>query len=287
MSAGPLPLARRTTLTLGVAGIAGIAVLSSCGEHIAGPAPLAAASSDPDTALVDSMLVALADAEQLAFAGGFTDLVLLHQAHIEALEGSPTAPEPRPRVGRRRTTRPAGAARPAGRGIDGCRERRPGTAVRLHVGGAQPAAGGRCAMTTLDALQTTLAAEHAAVYVYGVLGGRTSVVEMPVVAQAVSAAYAAHRARRDHLTGEIFDLGAEPVAAEAAYDDAARPDAQRRRSTRPRCELEQACATTYAWLVANTTETMRRWAITALNETAVREIVFEGEPEMFPGADPS
>ena len=34
-------------------------------------------------------------------------------------------------------------------------------------------------MTPLDALQTTLAAEHAAVYVYGVLGARTSPAAEP------------------------------------------------------------------------------------------------------------
>ena len=29
----------------------------------------------------------------------------------------------------------------------------------------------------------------------------------------------------------------------------------------------------------------RRWAIEALNETAVRELVLRGTPETFPGAD--
>ena len=49
-------------------------------------------------------------------------------------------------------------------------------------------------------------------------------------------------------------------------------------------ETERACATTYAWLVANAVDETRRWAIRALNETAVRELAFRGTPEMFPGA---
>ncbi len=56
-------------------------------------------------------------------------------------------------------------------------------------------------MSETDALQTTLAAEHAAVYVYGVLGGRTSKSAEPATYAAISSAYDAHRARRDQLTG--------------------------------------------------------------------------------------
>lgn len=136
----------------------------------------------------------------------------------------------------------------------------------------------------LDALQTTLAAEHAAVYVLGTLGGRTSRSATPGLYDAVSSAYAAHRARRDALTREIRDLGAEPVAAEAAYELPRlleTPD----QVTRTALEVERGCATTYAWLVASTTGSTRRRAIAALNETAVRELVFRGTPEMFPGTD--
>lgn len=139
-------------------------------------------------------------------------------------------------------------------------------------------------MTTTDALQTTLAAEHAAVYVYGVLGGRTSQAEWPALYTAVSSAYAAHRARRDHLVGEISATGADPVAAETAYDVPAGA-VDRAGINAVALETERACATTYAWMVASTTDAERRWAITALNETAVRELVFRGTPEMLPGAD--
>jgi hypothetical protein len=139
-------------------------------------------------------------------------------------------------------------------------------------------------MSDTDALQTTLAAEHAAVYAYGVLGGRTSRSATPQLFDAVSAAYAAHRARRDHLVRELTDDGAEPVAAEPAYEVPGRLETPQQ-VERAALDLERSCAATYAYLVANTVDARRRWAITALNETAVRELVFRGTPETFPGAD--
>ena len=48
-------------------------------------------------------------------------------------------------------------------------------------------------MTAVDALQTTLAGEHAAVYLYGALGGRTSQAAAPALYAALRDAYAAHR----------------------------------------------------------------------------------------------
>ncbi|NUQ97536.1 MAG: DUF4439 domain-containing protein, partial [Streptomyces sp.] len=65
----------------------------------------------------------------------------------------------------------------------------------------------------LKALQAALAAEHAAVYGYGVVGGQIR----PERRTEARTAYDAHRARRDALTREVRDLGATPVAAAAAY----------------------------------------------------------------------
>jgi hypothetical protein len=132
-------------------------------------------------------------------------------------------------------------------------------------------------MTTLEALQTTLAAEHAAVFVYGALGGRTSRSASPELFTAVSSAYAAHRARRDQLTADIVDGGDQPVAAEAAYELPSL--ATSGQVTRAALDVERSCATTYAYLVANTADEQRRWAIEALNETAVRELTLRGTPE--------
>lgn len=139
-------------------------------------------------------------------------------------------------------------------------------------------------MSQVEPLQTTLAAEHAAVFVLGVLGGRTSRSATPDLFDAVSAAYAAHRARRDQLAREITDLGGTPVAAEAAYETP-RPLDTPDQVTAAALEVERGCAATYSWLVANTAGADRRRAIAALNEAAVRELVFRGTPEMFPGAN--
>ena len=135
--------------------------------------------------------------------------------------------------------------------------------------------------TAVDALQTTLAAEHAAVHVLGVLGGRSG--DASPLRSALQEAYAAHRARRDQLAAYVRDEGAEPAPAEASYgvpegiDDVAGLLAAAR-------DVEDACAETYAWLVAHVTGTERRWAVTALTNTAVRVLTFRGSPEIFPGA---
>jgi hypothetical protein len=133
-----------------------------------------------------------------------------------------------------------------------------------------------------DPLQTALAAEHAAVYVFGVLGGRTSRHATPALYDAVAAAYAVHRDRRDQLTRSITEAGADPLAAEPAYDlprTPERADPIKRAALR----TERACATTYAWLTENSAGPDRRWAIDALRDSAVRELAFGGTPEAFPG----
>ena len=73
-------------------------------------------------------------------------------------------------------------------------------------------------MTYLDALQDTLAAEQAAVFVIGYLGAQTSQSAEPELAALLRDAYGAHRARRDDLVARVRDVDGEPVAAAASYD---------------------------------------------------------------------
>ncbi|NHC22747.1 ferritin-like domain-containing protein [Nocardioides sp. IC4_145] len=137
-------------------------------------------------------------------------------------------------------------------------------------------------MTTLDALQATLAAEHAALHVVGALGAQTSESGSPGLYAALQDAYVQHRAQRDRLERELRDRGAEPVAAEPAYELpdrlAAVPAVERRAR-----ELETDCAAAYASLVGHTADDLRRWAVEVLVRTAVRGLAFRGTPEMFPG----
>lgn len=139
-------------------------------------------------------------------------------------------------------------------------------------------------MTYEDALQTVLAGEHAAVYVYGALGAQTSQSAAPDLYATLTEGYEAHRARRDQLTAMVRDLGAEPVAAEPAYElpaDLGTTDAV----TRAALGIERACAGTYGFLVASSPSAERRFAVDLLIQTAVRELAFRGTPETFPGSD--
>ncbi|WP_121252948.1 ferritin-like domain-containing protein [Nocardioides ferulae] len=139
-------------------------------------------------------------------------------------------------------------------------------------------------MTARAALQTALAAEHAAVYVYGVLGARTSRSAQPELHADLTAAYVAHRGERDRLVRAIRDLGAAPAAAEPAYqvpEPLDGPAVVRGVAA----QLESDCSSTWGWVVAGTEDALRAEAVSALIRAAVRELVFRGTPEMFPGAD--
>jgi hypothetical protein len=130
----------------------------------------------------------------------------------------------------------------------------------------------------LTALQAALRAEHAAVYGYGVVGGR---IQQARRAEA-QAAYDAHRARRDELARTVRDLGGTPDAAAAAYalpfhvtDSAA--------AVRLAAELEERVAGVYADLVRASTGERRGLAAGALREAAVRAVRWSGDSVAFPG----
>lgn len=137
-------------------------------------------------------------------------------------------------------------------------------------------------MTPLDGLQAALAAEHAALYVYGALGARTSLSATPRLYDAVVAAYDDHRALRDELTEAVRTAGGEPVAAAAAYELPA-PLGTPDQVTAAALGVELRCAATYTWVVEQTSGPDRRLAVTALRRSAVRALAFRGSPEIFPG----
>lgn len=138
-------------------------------------------------------------------------------------------------------------------------------------------------MSGVDALQQTLAAEHAACYVYGVLGGRASRSLTPALADALAATYGEHVRRRDELVRLVRAAGATPVAAAATYD-VAHSLSTPAQLTAEALRVERACATSYAALVGTVTGAERRWAVAALTTTAVRQVDLGGAPVAFPGA---
>jgi hypothetical protein len=134
----------------------------------------------------------------------------------------------------------------------------------------------------LAALQATLAGEHAAVWLYGVLGAQASQASQPKLFAALTNAYDVHRRRRDHLTVTISRMGADPVPSQVSYDlpNAARTTAQLRAAA---LDIEQRLADVYGQLVESTTHAERRWAIGALDDCAVRQLGFGGTPTDLPG----
>ncbi|RKN38743.1 ferritin-like domain-containing protein [Streptomyces hoynatensis] len=130
----------------------------------------------------------------------------------------------------------------------------------------------------LEATQAALAAEHAAVYGYGLVGGRLGEEGGAEVREA----YEAHLARRDRLHRAVRDLGGTPVAAAAAYAlpfEVGDGEAARRFAA----ELERRLAGAYADLVAATDGERRVAAATALGEAAVRAARWSGAGSAFPG----
>ncbi|MGA5128017.1 ferritin-like domain-containing protein [Streptomyces pseudogriseolus] len=130
----------------------------------------------------------------------------------------------------------------------------------------------------LRALQAALAAEHAAVYGYGVVGGRIGEQRRTEA----RTAYDAHRARRDALVRDVKAAGGTPVAAAAGYAlPFPVPDAAA--AVRLAAELEARVAGVYADLVRAGSGERRRSAAEAMREAAVRSVRWSGESVAFPG----
>ena len=134
---------------------------------------------------------------------------------------------------------------------------------------------------TIDALQRAVAAEHAAVFVYGVLGAQTSRTKQAAFYAALLDGYRTHQMRRDTWMDLLRDAGVEPEAPPAGYDpgDTSSPRAIRNRAR----QLEADCAQTYAFVVANTINTVRRAAAEALTDAAIRGLGFGARTEELPG----
>ena len=137
-------------------------------------------------------------------------------------------------------------------------------------------------MTPVQALQKALAAEHAAVYLYGILGARSSSSEQPVLFARLQQAYADHRAARDGLVGLLARREVDPVASETDYElpgPVGTPDEVEAVAR----TVERRVTATYGELVAHTAGDDRRLAVAALGSSAVRELSFGAAPVDLPG----
>ncbi|CAM5532983.1 MULTISPECIES: ferritin-like domain-containing protein [Streptomyces] len=130
----------------------------------------------------------------------------------------------------------------------------------------------------LRAVQAALRAEHAAVYGYGVVGGRIG-EERRAEART---AHDAHRARRDVWQRMARDLGGTPQAAAAGYT-LPFPVADGAGAVRLAAELEERTAAVYGDLVRACEGDRRAAAAEALREAAVRAVRWRGGSVAFPG----
>lgn len=128
-----------------------------------------------------------------------------------------------------------------------------------------------------EALQLALAAEHATIWGYGVVGGQLPTREQP----AAAAADKAHRARRDALTATLAGRAVPPMPAAPSYD-LPFPVADAASARRLAVHLEERLAAVWrATLAAVTDLPDRQLALAALIDAAVRGV---GWRRTVPGA---
>jgi uncharacterized protein DUF4439 len=132
--------------------------------------------------------------------------------------------------------------------------------------------------TAVSALQVALAAEHAAVYGYGIVGAM-------VTGGAVTLArvdWLAHQEARDTLQAMLVKLGATPVAASAAYQ-LPFPVTGEASAVRLAAVLEDGVTEAYLGLVAVTDRTLRSFGALAMQPPANRALAWRGTTVAFPG----
>jgi hypothetical protein len=132
----------------------------------------------------------------------------------------------------------------------------------------------------VGALQAALAAEHAAVYGYGVAGAHLSGARQ----RAAARDWRIHEASRDALAAMITALGAQPVAAAAAYRLPFRVSSSRA-AVALAAYLEDRVATAYLGVVALSDTRLRLFGARALESAALRAAGWRGRTLAFPGLE--
>jgi hypothetical protein len=130
----------------------------------------------------------------------------------------------------------------------------------------------------IAALQNALAAEHAAVYGYGVAGALLSGADLVHA----KSDWNAHQLARDNLEAMLTRLGATPVAASAAYRlpfSVGSAAAARRLAA----ALKQGVTSAYLAMVAVSNPNLRYFAAQAMQTAANRATAWSGSTVAFPG----
>jgi Domain of unknown function (DUF4439) len=130
------------------------------------------------------------------------------------------------------------------------------------------------------ALQTALAAEHAAVYGYGIAGAHLGGARR----RAATRDWTAHQAARDTLAAMITALGAQPAQAATAYR-LPFPVHTRAAAVMLAAYLEDRVAATYLGLVALPDAWLRMFGARALRSAALRAAGWRRRSLAFPGLE--
>jgi hypothetical protein len=131
---------------------------------------------------------------------------------------------------------------------------------------------------TIAALQAALAAEHAAVYGYGVVGAMLTGTEQA----GARTDWTAHLVARDTLVTMFDKLGAIPVAASPAYKLPFAVTSEKS-AARLAAILENGVTRAYLGLVAVSDPALRRFAAQAMQTSATRALAWSGTTIAFPG----
>jgi len=130
------------------------------------------------------------------------------------------------------------------------------------------------------ALQTALAAEHAAVYGYGIAGAHLGGARR----HAATRDWTAHQAARDTLAAMITALGAQPVQAATAYR-LPFPVHTRAAAVMLAAYLEDRVAAAYLGLVALPDAGLRMFGARAVRSAALRAVGWRRRSLAFPGLE--
>jgi Domain of unknown function (DUF4439) len=136
----------------------------------------------------------------------------------------------------------------------------------------------RSALATTAALQSALAAEHAAVYGYGVVGANLTGSRQA----AAMTDWVAHQVARDTLEAMVRSRGSEPVPAAVAYrlPITVRTSGQ---AVSLAVLLEDRVATAYIGLVAPSDISIRQFGALQVRAAALRAAAWRGSTVPFPG----
>ncbi|NAS23261.1 DUF4439 domain-containing protein [Herbidospora sp. NEAU-GS84] len=132
-------------------------------------------------------------------------------------------------------------------------------------------------MSASVGLSKALAAEHAAVYAYGVIGAKTT----GALRTRATTGFDAHRARRDQLRALMRRRGetpAEPGTYQLPFEVTTAAQAARLAAY-----IEERVCAAYVELSADTDPGLRRLAVLATQEAAVRGFGWQPQIPAFPG----